>query len=266
MDLKALLIDVDGTAVNCEPRNRSVIEDIAMAAGFEIQPHHWERFAGTSHDYIWQHLSGEIADFPEGRPSFKDTFPNASEFELACEAGYKKRMEEIEVNPKVLKIVRDFLSQSKPVIAVSNTNTAAITRALKHTKYPVSEFVALCGRDQVVEAGLKPKPAPDPYQHALEKINLSLETAGAARITPQDCLVLEDSKTGVRSALQFGGNVIQITDYASPLPDSEIFDLTSVFNARFAHGPESDLLDNFDGMKTIVGYKKDSDGPATLSL
>ena len=256
MVFKALLIDVDGTAVDCEPRNRSVIEDIARNAGFDIQPHHWDFFAGTSHETIWGHLSGDVENFTEGTPEFKKAYPTAEHFEKACEAGYKSRAHDIQANPAVIEIVHDFLANGKPVVAVSNTNTDIIKSALESTGYPVGEFIDAIGKDRVIKAEKRPKPAPDPYYYGLEKLNKAIKNGSPnLQIAPQDCLVLEDSKTGLRAALEFGATVIQITDYSIP-PDSDIMDLTNMFNARYAGCKSEELLELYQGLCALLSRQK----------
>ena len=74
--------------------------------------------------------------------------------------------------------------------------------------------------------GLKPKPWPDLY----------LAAAARAGMPPSDCLVVEDSASGVRAAIAAGANVLGFTGTSSdPVVHS------SKLAAAGAHATESDM-------------------------
>ena len=57
----------------------------------------------------------------------------------------------------------------------------------------------------------RPKPAPEIYELALAQMNLTLSRGnGRAKITPPDCLVIEDSVPGIRSARAAGMRVLGV--------------------------------------------------------
>ncbi|WP_269624535.1 HAD family hydrolase [Prochlorococcus marinus] len=71
--------------------------------------------------------------------------------------------------------------------------------------------IMVLGDDKLLAKG---KPAPDPYLLAAEKLNLA----------PQECWAVEDSISGVSSALEAGCFVFFLKDKSDELPKKEVFD------------------------------------------
>ena len=71
--------------------------------------------------------------------------------------------------------------------------------------------VNVLGDDKLLAKG---KPAPDPYLLAAEKLN----------IAPQECWAVEDSISGVSSALGAGCFVFFLKENNDELPKTEVFD------------------------------------------
>ncbi len=71
--------------------------------------------------------------------------------------------------------------------------------------------VMVLGDDKLLAKG---KPAPDPYLLAAEKLN----------IAPQECWAVEDSISGISSALEAGCFVFLLKENSDELPKKEVFD------------------------------------------
>ncbi|WP_269610001.1 HAD family hydrolase [Prochlorococcus marinus] len=71
--------------------------------------------------------------------------------------------------------------------------------------------VMVLGDDKLLAKG---KPAPDPYLLAAKKLNIS----------PQECWAVEDSISGVSSALEAGCFVFFLKEKRDELPKKEVFD------------------------------------------
>lgn len=225
MQYRLLLIDVDGTAVLSEDRNRAAIEDVAREGGFIIHPEDWNDFAGAGDEVIWDKIQ-------KRDPEFKNSYPTAESFENACIEAYSKRISEVTANDAVLELVRQCKAQGILVGAVSNSLNVVVRENLTHTGYPVEELDVIICKDDVRAAGKKTKPAPDPYHMALGEINAQLPE-GVPPIKPEECLILEDSKTGARSGLKFGATLVQLIDESDMLPPKEAQSLTKQFNSAY---------------------------------
>lgn len=103
--------------------------------------------------------------------------------------------------PGVLSLL-DYLDQRQiPAAVATSTHTEQAQRKLENSGIG-HRFVTLTGGDQVAHG----KPAPDIY----------LKAAASIGQDPADCLALEDSPNGVRSALAAGAQVIQIPQLVEP--------------------------------------------------
>jgi len=71
--------------------------------------------------------------------------------------------------------------------------------------------ITVLGDDELLHKG---KPAPDPYLLAAEKLN----------IAPEECWAVEDSISGVSSALKAGCFVFLLKERSDELPKKELFE------------------------------------------
>ena len=94
-----------------------------------------------------------------------------------------------------------FAKIGVPAAVATSTSAARAKQKLLDAGI-LTRFKVVVGGDQV-ERG---KPKPDIY----------LKTAQLLRVAPENCLALEDSENGVRSALGAGMTVIQIPDLVKP--------------------------------------------------
>ena len=226
MRFRALLTDVDGTAVESETRNRKVIEDLSLAGGFEITPEQWGQLVGGGDEVIWNRIT-------EIFPAFADTYPTGKAFEEACADEYGRRLDEIKLHEPVRNIVEMFLENQDDVMAVTNSIRRVAIENLEFHDYPVDQLHGVLGKDDIVAAGLKAKPSKDHYAYALQLVNEFRAAAGKDAIAASDCLVLEDSHTGVKSGLKNGMTVIQIIDDVPPMSADEVAELESAYGGSY---------------------------------
>ena len=234
MRFQALFTDIDGTAVASEPRNQIVIEDLTRAGGYEIKPEDWDDLVGSGDEFIWLGICKK-------HPDFVKTYPSADAFEQACADEYARRLDEIELHEPVRDIVVEFIQNSRDVAAVTNAITRTGIDNLRHTGYPLDDMAFVLGKDDVKNAGRKIKPDGDHYLYALELLNGQRAAANKPPLAPEDCLVLEDTQTGVRAALRAGMTVIQITDSTNALPDEEAKDLMALYGGSYYTTTLSDI-------------------------
>lgn len=103
----------------------------------------------------------------------------------------------------------DFLDSSRiPVAVATSTDTDRAVAKLEKTGI-LHRFVTLTGGDQVTRG----KPAPDIYLKAAKSLNID---------SPQ-CIALEDSPNGIKSAVSAGMHAIQIPQLVQP--DEELLSL-----------------------------------------
>jgi HAD superfamily hydrolase (TIGR01509 family) len=190
--IEALLVDIDGTAVDCEADNRRIIERVAKANGGLITPPDWKELAGTGDGIIWNWLKDKFNTFSADRNSFVQEI----------EEGYLTRdSSRIAAREGIVEIFNHISKKGLPLAAVTNSPRQVAMANLRNAQIDHHlQFVV--SRTDVEDAGLQPKPSGDPYLMAAQRLN----------IKPDRCLVLEDSKTGVTAARDACMYVIQIVD------------------------------------------------------
>ncbi|PJB70817.1 MAG: hypothetical protein CO093_06675 [Alphaproteobacteria bacterium CG_4_9_14_3_um_filter_47_13] len=235
------LYDVDGTIVDSEPRNRKAIETVARIGGYSIQKNDWDFLTGQGDAIIWELLVKE-------KPELKQVFNTASSFERACLNEKINRIAEVKKLPEVDKSIKYFKEKNLEVAVVSNSVTGDATASLSYAGYQEKDFITSLFRDALRDAGLRAKPHPDPYLEALRRVNEILKQKKQEQgeefieITPAECLVLEDSKTGVRAGMAAGMTVIQITDENMPLDKNEAEQIQATHNGLYYPMKRAELM------------------------
>ncbi len=181
----AILWDFDGTLFDSESFYHTIFVEAFRHAEITI-----------SNSFFYENIS----------------FRGVKAFEVLCQQGkehlyplvqeqidrgiaHLKESTRIPVFQHVSSILRQVNDLKKRQVVVSNSQDDFIENALNDSNLR-SSFEFIVGRSP----SRKSKPAPDPYLEAIKLLGLS----------PQDCLALEDSETGIKSALAAGLDVFLI--------------------------------------------------------
>jgi len=98
-----------------------------------------------------------------------------------------------------------------PMGLVTSSSTESLQIKTAHHKWIDLFSIKVLGDDKLLAQG---KPAPDPYLLAAKKLN----------ILCQECWAVEDSISGVTSALKAGCNVLFLKEQSDELSKKEIFE------------------------------------------
>ena len=101
----------------------------------------------------------------------------------------------------------DFLNENQIPAAIASSSPMESIREHLEKANLLHRFQALCSGHDIPNG----KPAPDIYLLAAEKLNLA----------PENCLALEDSLTGIRSASAAGCLPVMIPDLDRPGPETK---------------------------------------------
>lgn len=207
-DLQAVLCDMDGTLVDTE-RNWFATEVSVMAdLGFHLRPEHAERLLGSPMDPAVAYLIGisgvDIA------PEELERRINARMVEILRDG--------VDLRPGAKRLLAELDAAGVPVALVTASYRDIVDAVLP--SLGAHHFSVTVAGDEVE----RPKPNPDPY----------LAAAAALGADPAQCVVLEDSPTGVASGEAAGCVVIAVpsmTDipagpHRTVLPSLEGIDLT----------------------------------------
>ena len=190
------IFDVDGVIVDSTALHTKVWERYLEPFGIDssgIQ----EKMHGKRNDEIVLELFG----------------PGLTDEELNHHGAAKEALYREMISPhlesKLVPGIREFLDRHKdiPMGVASNAEPANVECVL--AKSGLKEYFRVIVDGDQVE---RPKPWPDIYRKAAESLGVQAE----------DCLVFEDSLTGVSAALAAGAKVIGITTTCEELPGVEL--------------------------------------------
>jgi HAD superfamily hydrolase (TIGR01509 family) len=175
-----LLFDLDGTLVDTEKFDVKLLKNILKKYGLRID----DEFSGHNLD---TYLSKIITD-------------KALQKKIKSEflAGYESTLKNIriEINDELVKYLRLGIS---PLVALVTANNRKLTgQILKKTG--LAKYFGIVVTCEDVK---NQKPHPEPYLKAMKELNVS----------PENCIVFEDSEIGARSARAAGVKVVRKVAY-----------------------------------------------------
>jgi beta-phosphoglucomutase len=193
----ALIFDMDGVIVNSNPVHREAWEVYNRRLGIETTEEMQQRMYGKRNDQIVRDYMGQ----------------HLSDAEVFEHGAAKERLYRELIGPKLeaslVPGVREFLERDRdlPTAVASNAEELNVSFVLDLAKLR-PYFRAVVDGHQVSN----PKPAPDVFLKAAELL-------GAA---PQDCIVFEDSYSGVQAGLAAGMRVVGFRTTHDELPGTSL--------------------------------------------
>lgn len=193
--LAAILFDIDGTLVHSDPIHFRVFQELLLQVdGFNNNN-------PIDLDYFRKHISGG-----NNGMIMEHLFPNWSIQQRESWSYNKERRFRELAQQSMKQLQMSGLDKLREWINSNNIQKAAVTNAPKLNAKAILQGIKYDDwfHDDIVILGEeceKPKPYPDPYLVACKKLNVS----------PKDCLVLEDSPSGVKAGIAAGAVVIGIS-------------------------------------------------------
>lgn len=184
----AVILDLDGLVIDSEPTYQAAWRQAGRHLGYPLREDLVRGFLGKSYDLIEQLLKTE---FGPGFPleKFRD---KSAEF-------WRESVERtgIPVKPGLHALLADLERHAIPFCLATNSEQIYAEKCLQYAGLG-DAFPIRITRDQV----RAPKPAPDIF----------LAAAARLEARPEDCIVLEDSETGARAALDANTVVMVIAN------------------------------------------------------
>lgn len=197
----ALLFDLDGTLIDTETLALSSGLLAFAAAGFPVEPDFMHGLIGVD-----QPTAGRII-------SARHPGLDLDHLNRLWGAGFRSEMDRgMPLKSGAVEILATAPHLPRAVVTSSGRHEA-------HRKLGIAGLAAFFAEVVVLEDVMHPKPAPDPYLLAAEKLG----------VAPGRCLVFEDSEIGAEAAHRAGCVVVQVPDVVPS-------------RGRWAHHVAADLM------------------------
>jgi HAD superfamily hydrolase (TIGR01509 family) len=194
--MSALLFDMDGTVIDSEPLWLEAEIEVMAELGCHWDAQDQQNCLGGPMDRTEKYMqerSGNIK--PYGY--FRDNLNLVMQ---------KKLLHDLKLVPNALELISSAKKIGIKTALVTASGSVLMNIALK--KFPDGIFDATVSRDDVINS----KPNPEPYLRAADLLEMNIS----------DCVVFEDSETGVTSGLASGAQVIGIPHLINLAPHENL--------------------------------------------
>ena len=189
MEIKAILFDMDGLMIDTESLSTEAFINSAKAQGYNMTKEETLKVLGFTKANIYQfwidYFQGTNVD---GKKLVDD------HYEYIENVLYTVGPEKMPYVEELLKYLRE---NNYKIAVASSSDTADIKNNLEKTK--LEKYIDEIASGAEVENG---KPAPDVFLLAAERLD----------VDSKDCLILEDSKAGVKAGKASGAMVFMVPD------------------------------------------------------
>ena len=189
MEIKAILFDMDGLMIDTESLSTEAFINSAKAQGYNMTKEETLKVLGFTKASIYQfwidYFQGTNVD---GKKLVDD------HYEYIENVLYTVGPEKMPYVEELLKYLR---KNNYKIAVASSSDTADIKNNLEKTK--LEKYIDEIASGAEVENG---KPAPDVFLLAAERLG----------VDAKDCLILEDSKAGIKAGKASGAMVFMVPD------------------------------------------------------
>lgn len=190
-DLKAIFFDFDGLLISTDELIYTALNLALEKHGCKLSEEEFGRWFGLSGEDLMKKMI-EIFQL------------NVDWQALVAEVRSLIEYDKIELKPGAMELLK-YLEGKYEILLVSNAVLETFSKKIDHLgiKQFFTKIICLGGE-------VAPKPAPDGYLKAATEIKLE----------PHDCLVLEDSEVGVKSAVGAGCQAYLVPNKYIAYPDN----------------------------------------------
>jgi HAD superfamily hydrolase (TIGR01509 family) len=189
---KAVVFDMDGTLVDSERAMLDLWVSAARAEGFDFSREVIQKTIGTTNNDTMRIMAGEYPGAPH----------EAIRAQMSALYRGMRDRGEIGLRPGAREAIAAARALGLRIALCTSTGAASAELTLKSAGISDVFDAVICGGD--VTRG---KPDPEPY----------LTAAARLGVDPRECLAVEDSPSGARSALAAGMDVAFVPDII-PVP------------------------------------------------
>ena len=174
---KAIIFDMDGVLVDSEPFHVQIEKQQFLLNQITVTDEEHHQYMGVATDVMWKQLAE--------RHSMNVSIEELTEQNRVESIRFFSEIPEIPVMPGLVEVLENLRVKNFPMAVASSSFPEIIELILRRTG--LKKYFGVVVSSQ--EAG-KSKPEPDVFLLAAQKLGFQ----------PADCLVIEDSKNGIKAA------------------------------------------------------------------
>lgn len=174
---KAIIFDMDGVLVDSEPFHVQIEKQQFLLNQITVTDEEHHQYMGVATDVMWKQLAE--------RHSMNVSIEELTEQNRVESIRFFSEIPEIPVMPGLVEVLENLSDKNYPMAVASSSFPEIIELILRRTG--LKRYFQVVVSSQ--EAG-KSKPEPDVFLLAAQKLGFQ----------PADCLVIEDSKNGIKAA------------------------------------------------------------------
>ena len=197
---KAFLFDLDGVLINSEPLHGQAWKETAAFFDLNLTQSQLKLLRGRRRIDCAKELIKLIPKEVKTEDLLTIHKPISRKLILTAQA-----------MPGSESLVKRCHKNNIPMALVTSSSNESVDIKIAPHKWMNLFSITVLGDDELLQKG---KPAPDPYLLAAEKLN----------IAPEECWAVEDSISGVSSALKAGCFVFLLKERSDELPKKELFE------------------------------------------
>ena len=177
---QAVIFDMDGVLIDSEPLHFKVDELVLRQLQIDEGKHYLERFVGYTNPAMWKIIREEH--------QIENSIDDLIDLQMRIKLDYLDKSNYVAIDG-VLELL-DNLQAKKIPLAIASSSPRVFIEAVVEKIQVANYFKTWVSGEEVPES----KPAPDVFLKAAELLG----------IQPENCLVIEDSKSGTIAAKSAG--------------------------------------------------------------
>ena len=201
--IKAVIFDMDGVIIDSEPVHMKLENETYKKLGIEVTGDEHHSFVGATSHYMWEALKNKY--------KLNQTLEELIEYDRSTYFKYLNSDEcEITLIDGVKELIKDF-HENGIKLAIASSSPLNVIEAIAK-KFQIEEYFDVFVTGDDVK---RSKPEPDIFIFASEKLGVS----------PENCIVIEDSHNGVLAAKKAGMKCVGINSDATGSQDISMADI-----------------------------------------
>jgi beta-phosphoglucomutase len=185
-NFRGIIFDLDGVIIDSEPIHAMAKRKSFEKYGFQVPEEEFDEFVGESDLTVAEYV---VAHYGKGNISVQELIEDK-------QGEFRKLLPSMKTIPGALEFLNQVSGRYKNIALV--TSATPRNQELSLDKFGLEKYFHIIINVDDVE---NPKPAPEPYLKAIDTLSLPAE----------ECLVIEDSISGVKAAHKAGCYVVALS-------------------------------------------------------